>query len=240
MRLVSLGLVALCVPIAACGGGDDAIALVIDAGPPDAEIIPDAEPFVCPDDECDTVCVNFDNDETACGDCDTQCVGGEVCGSGTCSCPTAFVPEMPGFLGTMLVDLLPGAITGFGLYPNPTGGFFADALGVAYPLLDDGVTPDVVLGTDYPLTGALEAPGILAGYNVDIQGMTADAAYAVTAGTVRFTAICGTGTSGGFRGTAANLTFQGINSFTDPTIDPDGCSFGVTSLEFAFGTACPP
>lgn len=235
MRLVSLGLVAFSVSIAACGGGDDMIEIVVDAAPPDAEIIPDSEPFVCPDDECDGVCVNFDNDETACGDCTTQCTGGEVCGGGTCACPPGFVPAAPSFLGSQLTDLLPGAVTGFGLYANPGGGFFADALGVAYPLMDDGVTPDVTLDMDYTLTGALEAPGILAGYNVDIQNMTADSAYAVTAGTVRFTAIC----DGGFRGTAADLTFSGINSFTDPTIPPDACTFTVATLAFAFGTVCP-
>lgn len=231
MRLVSLCLVALCVPIAACGGGDDAIALVIDAGPPDAEIIPDAEPFVCPDDECDTVCVNFDTDEATCGDCDTQCQGGAVCQTGTCACPPAFVPATPVFLFDQLTDMIPGAITGFGIY-SAAG---THALGAAYPLMDDGVTPALTLNMPYDLTGALEAPGIFAGYNVNLQEMAADAAYAATDGTITFTEIC----AGGFTGHADEVTFTGIMSFDNPTPDPSGCSFTVTLVNFSFGEACP-
>lgn len=237
MRLVSPVLVAFSVSIAACGGGDDGISLVIDAGPADAEPVPDAEPPPpCAADECDGVCVNFDVDETTCGDCDTQCVGGQACSSGVCACPPGFVPANPGFLFNQLTDQLPGAITGFGLYPNPGGGGFFNALGVAYPI-DEAGLPTAVTGKDYILTGALEAPGIVAAYNVDIQASppSADAVYAATEGTLTFDTLCDVG----FTGTAADLVFQGINSLTDPTISEGACTFNVAALTFAYGDACP-
>lgn len=233
MRLVSLGLFASCVFLAACGGGDDGVSLVIDAEPPipdSAPPPPDAEP--CPDDECDGVCVDFDSDEAFCGDCSTSCEGGAVCMTGDCACPPAFVPATPTFLGTQLTDMIPMAVTGFGLYSG-TGGFHA--LGAAYPVMEDGTTPAVEVDMAYTLTGALEAPGMLAGYNVDLQNQTADAAYAVTAGTITFTEIC----AGGFAGHANNVTFTGIMSFTNPTPDPSGCTFMVEVVNFAFGEACP-
>lgn len=232
MRLVSLGLVAFSFSIAACGGGDDAIQLVIDAGPADAEPVPDSEPPPpCADDECDGVCVDFDTDEPTCGDCDTSCVGGESCQSGVCTCPAGFVPANPTFLFDTLTDQIPGAITGFGLYSS---GGVSDALGVAYPI-DELGAPTAVIDTPYTLTGALEAPGIVAGYNVNIQTQTADAAYAVTAGTVTFTEICDVG----FSGHADDLTFTGVESLTNPVPDPEGCTFTVASLTFSFGDACP-
>ncbi len=268
MRLLSLGLFACCVSLAACGGGDDGVSIVVDAGPPDAEpcsgemcgeacvdIESDeancggcnmscdpaatcvAGDCMCPDDACDGVCVDFQTDETTCGDCDTACQGGAVCTAGVCECPPAFVTANPAFLGSQLTDMIPGAITGFGLYANPTGGFFADALGVAYPLMEDGVTPDVVIDQAYPLTGGLEAPGVLAAYNVDIQSSppSADAVFAATAGTVTFTEICDVG----FSGHADGVTFTGIMSFTNPTPDPSGCTFDVEVVNFSFGEACP-
>lgn len=228
---------ALVAGAAACGddseGAPDAGVSLVDAPPPpDAAPPPDAEP--CADGECDGVCVNFETDEATCGDCTTTCNGGESCQEGECVCPEGFVPAMPTFQFGQVLDGsqlgLPGAIGGFGIYG---AGGVPSALVAAYQADGENAT---VIGEEYTLSDkTLGTPPLLAtGYNVDLNGFTFDAAYYATAGTIVFDTIC----AEGFSGTATNVTFTGVEGLMNPTIDPDGCSFLVESVTFAFGEAC--
>jgi hypothetical protein len=225
-RLVSI------IPFAlfACGddGGGDPV--LVDAGPPDA--LPDAPPppdaAPCPADECNNVCVNFDEDELTCGDCETACAGGQSCNGGTCECPaTGFVPAEPTFLFEDL-QAQQGATLGIGIYSS----------GGTHALIVPYTTAGTLVGEPYVLTegGLGTLPAIFAGYNVDVQSQTFDAAYAATTGTLVFDTLCDVG----FTGHATGLTFRGITGgFTNPQIDPDGCMFAVETLTFAYGEPCP-
>lgn len=240
IRLVSFASLFLIPSIAltACGGEEPLEPILLDASVPDAlPPPPDAEP--CPNDECDGVCVNFDNAEQTCGNCTTVCNGGEACNGGVCACVPAYVPEgSVGLLGSQITEMIPGAITGF-------GGFFAGggtlhALGVGYPI-------NVVLDSEYtlvppPASGIPSPPFVASGYNVNPQTQEADAAHYATAGTIIFDTACddAMGDPAGFSGRATGVTFSPVAGLTDPTIDTDGCApFAPVSFTFAYGTACP-
>lgn len=235
IRLVALASFVLIPSIAltACGGEEPLEPVLIDAEVPDAvPPPPDAEP--CPNDECDGVCVNFDNAEQTCGNCTTVCNGGEACNGGACACVPAYVPEGgPTLLGSMLIDQIPGAITGFGLFIAGT----PNALGVGYPSADGAVQLDEEYDLVPPPPGGIPSPPFIAsGYNVNTQSFEADAAHFATDGSVRFTRIC----AGGFQGHATDVVFSPVASLMDPTIDTDGCApLAPVSFDFAFGSACP-
>lgn len=213
----------------ACGDDSGGDPQLVDAAPPDAlpdaAPPPDAEP--CPSGECDGVCVNFDEDELTCGDCQTACAGGEWCNGGTCECPAGFVPASPAFLFDSVQAQGPATI-GIGIF----------SMSGSHGLIVPYTTGATTVGQDYVLTegGLGTLPAIFAGYNVDIQSMTFDAAYAATAGTLVFDEICDVG----FSGHATGLTFRGVSGgFNNPMIDPNGCSFDVASLTFSYGEPCP-
>lgn len=231
-RLVSIASFAL-VSVAAAACGDDGATTFVDASPPDSTPVPpDAEPFVCmaptPDD-CGGVCVNLDTSEATCGDCDTSCTGGRYCATGVCTCPPNFVSANPSFLFEMVdSSQLPGSVIGFGVFSNGGG----HVLAAGY------TTASTVIDTDYTFDAdPLTFPLLAAGYNVDVQAMTVDSAFAATAGTIRFTEIC----DGGFAGVATDVTFSGVDSLTNPVIVPGGCTFTVTgTITFQYGTDCSP
>jgi hypothetical protein len=232
-RLVSIASFAL-VSAAAAACGDDGGTTFIDASVPDGTPVPpDAEPLVCSGstpDECSGVCVNFDEDETTCGDCDTSCTGGQYCNSGTCECPPGFVSAAPGFAFEQVDDTqLPGSVIGFGVFSNAGN----HALATAFTSADTAVDTDYTFDADpqtFPLLGA--------GYNIELQGQmpSFDAAFAATAGTIRFTEIC----DGGFAGVATGVTFTGVESLFNPVVIPGACTFDVESVTFSYGTDCSP
>lgn len=240
MRLIRLVLLASSVLIpsialTACGGDPAEEPILLDAAVPDAvPPPPDAEP--CPDDECDGLCVNFDNAEQTCGDCNTVCGGGEACTGGACDCVDTYVPPAPTFAFSTLTDMIPGAVTGFGLFsPN--------ALVVGYPSAADAV----VIGMPYPLVapsgGVLAPPFVGSGYNFSQQGFSVDAAHFATEGTVTFNSICvnNAGEPTGFTGSAANVVFSPVAGLMDPTIDTSECAaFDPISFSFSYGMPpCP-
>ena len=230
-RLVSIASFAL-VSVAAAACGDDGGTTFIDASVPDAvPIPPDAEPLVCSGstpDECLGVCVNFDTGEGNCGDCDTQCTGGQFCNQGTCECPPEFVVANPSFLFDQVDSTqLPGTTLGFGIFSNGGGHALVSGYTTSTP---PTIGEPITLDTD-PLT----MPLLAAGFNVDIQSQSIDSAFAATAGTITFETIC----AGGFSGTATDVTFSGVESIFNPVIIKGGCTFDVASVTFAFGDPCP-
>ena len=231
-RLVSIASFAL-VSVASAACGDDGGTTFIDAAVPDGTPIPpDAEPLVCSGstpDECAGLCVNFDTSEATCGDCDTQCTGGEYCNQGTCECPTGFVPDAPSFLFEQIDDTqVPGTTLGFGVFSNGGG----HVLATGYTTADTLPSPMQYTFDADPLT----MPLLGAGYNVDVQNMTVDSAFAATDGTIEFTSIC----AGGFSAVATDVTFSGVESLFNPVIVPGGCTFMVEgTITFSYGDPCP-
>ena len=230
-RLVSIASFAL-VSAAAAACGDDGGTTFVDASVPDGTPIPpDAEPFVCTNptpDDCNGLCVNLDTSEATCGDCDTQCTGGEFCNQGTCECPPNFVVANPAFVFDQIdSSMVPGTTIGFGVFSNNGGHALVGGYTTAEPpTVGEPITLDAE-----PLT----MPLLAAGYNVNIQEQSIDSAFAATAGTITFDTIC----AGGFSGTATNVTFSGVESIFNPVIIEGGCTFDVESVTFSFGDPCP-
>jgi hypothetical protein len=231
-RLVSIASFAL-VSVVAAACGDDGAPQFIDASIPDAEPPPPDAPACSGStpDQCDFGCVNFEEDEATCGDCDTACTGGQYCNSGTCECPPAFVPLSPGFGIQQVNDTqVPGLVIGFGVFNNSGN----HALATVYEAAETAVDMDYLFDED-----PQSMPVFGAGYNVALQGQmpTFDAAFAATEGTIRFTEIC----DGGFAGFATDVTFSGVESLFNPVIIPGGCEFMVTGqIDFSYGTDCSP
>jgi hypothetical protein len=222
----STGLFALAILLlAACKSDDDPGNDPVDAAdePPDAPADPpDAG---CEGEVCDGVCYDTSSDEEHCGDCDTVCEQtGSVC-EDSCICPADFVAEEPTFLAQGIEEPAQGFYFAYGGFP------FAGKLNALVVL----AAATLELDTPYELTGELSPPAIGVGYDVDIDSQEAQAAFFATAGTVTFTAIC----AEGIAGHAEDLTFQAVNSLEDPTVDPEGCSFTVEAVNFAFGEDCP-
>jgi hypothetical protein len=204
------------VSLLACG---DDLKFAPEAGVPDVAPTPDVP--IC---ELDTT-----TDEANCGACDQPCAGGEVCKESACSCPNGVVPPF----------VFP---TGFEQF-FPLGGF---TLALA-PTLGIGGLNGLIFGFDtgLPLDTEIDlaavplgsTPFVASAVGLDIQGMSIDASYIATAGTIRFTTICETE----IEGTLTDATFNGIGGgLLDggiPTIDPDGCVVQVNSLAFHLATA---
>ena len=82
-----------------------------------------------------------------------------------------------------------------------------------------------------------ETPFVAAAYRFDLGTMSSDAAYTVTAGTLRLTRACGTEVEG----TLTGATFRGVKGgFMAPEIDPLGCTITVPSIAFHIMTAACP
>jgi hypothetical protein len=233
--------------VAACGGDDPADPILIDAEvppPPDATPPPpDAEP--CLLDQCGNFCVDLDTDEGFCGSCSTSCNGGEECTAGVCACVEAYIPEAP-TLTTLAIsrDFIPGAEIALGVF----GGAPTNALSLAYGLTVDGAV-GLMVGQEYAFTmppaGEIPAfPLLAAGYDVQFGGQpSATAAHVATGGTMVIDAVCvnGSGVTTGIAGRGTDVVFSAVDSFTNPTITPGGCSFTVPTLTFTFattGTTC--
>jgi len=238
MRLACL-FSALAFVLVGCGNNeddaaDDDVALV-DSGPPDA--IPDAAP---PDaascvgqsqpDVCGDLCVNFDTDELNCGSCGHPCNGGEYCGTGTCACPGAIVPESPTLAQSSVQDVQGLLDVGFGGYEDPNNATILDGLAVT-------ATSATATAHSYNLSATLfSPPSMIAVYNGNLQAQQYDAIFLATAGTIVFDTKCADSMSGH----ASNVTFQGATGgIQNLEVDPDGCTFTVPSITFAFGPGCP-
>jgi hypothetical protein len=175
---------------------------------------------------CGMDCVDTATDELNCGMCGMACPSGAACTMSQCMCPASFLPaNLDQGLQEMVTDQFPGAYVA--LYP-----FITDVINIAavgYPVMGTQI------GMDYTLTDQLGTPPFFAaGYNVDIQTQTAQAAYYATSGTLNFTTACMVGASG----TLTNATFQAVESITNPVIDPNGCTFTVDMLTFDIGAPC--
>ena len=208
---------------AACSGGDDdpVVAVVVDATPADATIIPDATPFVCMQTECGDLCVDTATDPAHCGGCDMACASsGQICtGTLPCECPADFIPA--DLTGSVMAQN--GALVGLSFVIGNT----FDIGAVVYDL-------DVAIGVEHQL-GGLTLPTVVAGYDVDTSAFTAHTAYAATSGTLVFDNLCAEGASG----TINALEFAEVEGITNPTPIAGGCSMSYKSLTFNFGS-CPP
>lgn len=211
---------ALGIVLLLAGCGDNVTVTPPDAAPPDAPP-PPPDAALCSGAEvpCDGTCVDPATDEQNCGGCGVACQGGAVCG-GTCTCPTNLIPatiEPSGFdqfqgAGPITVAISPN----FGAGINP---------------LIIGYSGSTALDTDFDLATIPlgQTPFVAAGVNFDINTMSLDATFVATAGTLRLTQRCDTEVIG----TLTDVTFQGVGGgFTNPEIDPEGCTFTVASVAF--------
>jgi hypothetical protein len=187
-----------------------------------------------PNTECPDACTNTDTDPLHCGDCDTACPSGASCVDAGCVCPPNFIPGDLSGNPTgqdMVLDQLPGAYVAITPYFS-TG---INGFGVGYS------TTDVTIGAPgYDLDGSTlpATPFAIALYNIDIATMMPEAAFAAISGHLRFDIACDTGASGRL----TNATFQAATIFPSPMVDPNGCTFTLTSVDFSIGdpASCPP
>jgi hypothetical protein len=200
---------------------------IVDSAP----LPPDA--FVCTLTDCNGVCTNTTNDPLNCNGCGMACQTGAACVNSACECAPNFLPaSLAGNpLGQdMVIDQLPGAYVAL----TPFIASEIDAFGVGYP------TTGVMLDTDITLDGTTlpNPPFAIAVFDIDIQTMEPQAAYAALSGTLNFTAACISGASG----TLTNATFQAATIFPSPMLDPTGCTFDVAKVAFSIGdpTMCTP
>jgi len=197
---------------------------------PDAPPIDMAPACSAPMMTCGTSCLDVTTDEENCGGCGTECNGGEACNASACACaPTDFVP--PTLVESQFDQLM------------DVGGGITVALN---PNLGDGINPFIVgydaqtpvdMDIDLSMVTLGDAPFVAAGYNFSLDTNTIDATFVATAGTLHIDEVCATH----LEGTLTNATFKGsTGGFTNPTVDPDGCTFTVATVTFAMGqTACP-
>src|SRR5579862_1292826 len=209
----------------------------IDAAPP-IDAPPDALVCTPPLMMCTTgACTDTTTDENNCGTCGMVCQGGAFCGpmptNGACQCPGNF---------------LTGTIAGNIIAPLTFSSFTFD-LGLAtagtsnnglLSIVNASATGATVANMNYTLTGSsFSFPTIAAAYNLtSLNPPTADAYYLATAGTVNYSILC----AHEQKGTLKNVTFQGATlSGMNFTVDPNGCTFDVASLDFDIsdGTKCP-
>ena len=96
-----------------------------------------------------------------------------------------------------------------------------------------------LLNNEYTLSGSNPGtpPFVALGYKLNLATFTPAASFYATAGTLTFTKACSMGASG----TLTAATFQGVTSLQNPTIDPNGCTFTVSSMTFSSGKPelCP-
>lgn len=212
---------------AACG--DDGTVTIVDAGidaTPDVAI--DASTCFPPSKVCGSECIDVSDDEANCGDCGVTCNGGEVCDT-TCACPPPFVGAS---LAASSFDQLQGmGGTRIAINPNLESGGINPFI-VGY----DAATPrDADINLAMGTLG--QAPFVAAGYGFSIDTMEIDAVFVATAGTLHLSDATNTHVMG----TLTNATFQGVTGgFTNPTIDPNGCTFTVATVAFEMCMgACP-
>lgn len=214
--------------VAAACGDDGSTTMIVDAMP-DAPLIDAAPTCSAPNMMCGGACLDVTTDEENCGSCGMTCNGGEACNGSACACaPTDFVPAT---LAESEFDQLMAVGQGItiALNPNLNNGIHPFIVGydAQTPIDADIDLSTVTLGT---------APFVGAGYNFDLGTNAIDASFVATAGTLHIDEVCATH----MEGTLTNATFRGITGgFTNPTIDPDGCTFTVASVTFAMGqTPC--
>jgi hypothetical protein len=212
--------------VAACGD-DGSTMLIVDAMP-DAPPIDSAPTCGAPSMMCGASCLDVSSDEENCGACGEICGGGEACIASACDCPDPFVPAT---LTAGGFDQIMAVGQGITIAINPNLGTGINPFIVGY----DAATPDD-MDIDLSTVTLGEAPFVGAGYGFDIGTMAIDASYVATAGTLRITERCATHVEG----TLTNATFQGISGgFTNPTLDPEGCTFTVATVTFEMGeTPC--
>jgi len=213
---------------AACGGDDDGgiVTPVVDAAI-DAPI--DAAPPACnaPNMVCAGECVDVTSNEDFCGDCTTQCTGGQTCTSSTCACAPGFVPAS---VSSSIVLNMGGISAGIA----PLAGAITNLAVIGYMS-----SFNAQVDTDYTLTGALTGPIAAAGYDVNIQTSEASVAYVATAGTLRFSQICKDANNAlvGLQGTLTGATFSAVEDLFNPVPIPNGCAFDApATVTFEFGT----
>lgn len=238
VRLLAASLFAIA--IAACGGSsstsvDAPLIQIADAPPPDAAA-PDAFVCVAPNMMCGPDCLDVATDEANCGACDNACKAGAACVTSNCECPAqSFIPATVTPSGFDPVQAQGTSTFAIGII---TGGSAVHVLLVSY-VNADAAQGGTVLGQEYDLSTITppNLPTIGAGYNVNIQSQQADATYVATAGKVTFTAACSVGASG----TLKDATFKGatLSQQGGLTIDPNGCTFTVPSVNFTIGKPCP-
>jgi hypothetical protein len=214
--------------LAACGN-DPGVTIDAAVIPIDAPLPIDAPACAAPKKMCGADCIAIASDELNCGDCGVECKGGEACNSSACACPGSFVPAMVGGGGFDQFQAL-GPAT-LAIAPDFTSGVNVIVVGYSgTQALNTNIDLSTIpLGTP---------PLVAAGYGVDLQTQNVDASYLATAGTLRFTKRCATEA----QGTVTNVTFSGITGgFTNPTVDPAGCTFTVPAIAFhIIGTMpCP-
>jgi hypothetical protein len=249
MLRLKTGLVAvMSLALFACGddgdpaGSTDATVInIFDAAVPDASL-PDA--FVCV--ETDTVkacgtgpagCVDITSDNQHCGGCDMACpTAGRLCVAGGaggdagvahCECPGDFLTANPvGFGQTFQQSGISVGILGFA----GAGGLFH----VVAPAWDPANT---VLNTDIDLSTVtgLGLPVVAAGYDVDINSMTAQTAYRATEGTMNIEYAC----TDGIKFTLTDAVFSEVGGLMDPTPVANGCTTSIASMTVTIGTCTP-
>jgi hypothetical protein len=179
---------------------------------------------------CGASCLDVSVDEENCGACGEACNGGQACNANACACaPTDFIPAT---LVESQFDQLMAVGGGISIALNPNFGDHINPFIVGY----DAQTP-IDADIDLSMATIGEAPFVAAGYNFDLGTNSLDATFIATAGTLHIDELCDTH----MEGTLMNATFRGsTGGFTNPTVDPDGCMFTVTSVTFAMGeTPCP-
>lgn len=217
----------LVLSLAACtsdgASATDAAVTFVDSAPPDAPLP------ACSMTQCGAECVDTATSSNHCGGCGLACDSpGQICtGSLPCACPEPFVPATvdPAF-GDQVTDQF---VEGVNVAIGPILGDKISMFMVGY----DALTP---IGEDIALTSALGVPLVGAGYDIDIQAMTAKTGYQAIAGTLHLDSACSTGAFG----TATDVTFAEVTLALPPTVVDGGCQFTVPAIAFSIGAACTP
>lgn len=258
-RLSFVALALACSAAAACGsnssGNPDAPVIKTTDAPPPPDAMPDALVCTAPEMMCTTgSCTNTNTDEQNCGSCGNVCQGGAFCDAtqtDPCHCPNPadFLPDnlQPGTLLPDIFQQITQVHFNIGIGPFADGTGKIDGLVAVVSTASTGGTQT---NKDYTLTdptssGLPTPPVISALYGIDIGTMRADAQYVATSGTVRFKTLQCDAQGTEIQGTLTDVTFQGIKGDLmagTAMVDPNGCSFTVTSMDFDMKTssACTP
>lgn len=214
--------------VAACGD-DGSNPTIVDAMP-DAPPVDSAPACTTPNMMCGTSCLDVSTDEANCGSCGMECNGGQACNTNTCRCaPQDFVPPT---LTAGQFDQLMDVGQGISIALNPNIGDGINPFIVGY----DAQTP---IDTDIDLSTIAvgDTPFVALGYHFDLGTNSIDATFLATSGTLHIDQLCATH----MEGTLTGATFKGTTGgFTNPAVDPAGCTYPIATVTFAMGdTACP-